>query len=354
MPQRSLPAKVFTVLHPGLFTTIQDGGRFGYRRLGVTVGGAMDSTSLALANGLVGNAVTTGALECTGVGPRFSVDRDVCIAVVGGQFPVSVDEVPVPSERPLWIRAGSTLSIGAATAGYRCYLAVQGGFDVKLDLGSQSTLTRFGIGGFCGRPLRAGDELYVSSGERPAMRQTLHQIAPHVWTTRWGLGPFKVPVENVMTIRALPGEQADAFAKDAYEVFWSGRFRVDGASDRMGLRLRGPEVAAPGGQMRSEPVVPGSVQVPPDGKPIVLAADCQTVGGYPKIATVIEVDLAKLAQARPGVEIQFSPVSLEEAIRVRKANEVCMRGLLQQIGWPVLRATHRPEVTELAIDRSQL
>lgn len=332
MPMYNGGTSVLEVIRPGLFTTLQDAGRFGYRQLGVTVGGAMDGTSLALANALVGNSLTTGGIECTGDGPTVIIHHDACIAVVGGQFSISVDDTSVPSGRPLWVRAGSTLKIGPAIHGYRCYLAVRGGFDARPVLASQSTLARYGIGGFSGQVLRKGDILRIVPDKQPSQgSQGLRRLASGVWTTTWGLRPHQNKTEGPLSVRVMPGEQASSFAGEAEATFYTEPFRIKAASDRMGMRLSGPAVAGSGGQMKSEPVVHGSVQVPPDGQPIVLMADCQTVGGYPKIATVIQVDLAALAQARPGTEIRFQQVSLEEAIRVRQANEVNMRRWIEHL-----------------------
>lgn len=285
------PAAI-TVVEPGLFTTVQDLGRPGQRAAGVPLSGAADPVSLRLANLLVGNAEDAAAIECTLVGPTLRFERDSLAALVGAVFP------GFPTGVVTRVAAGTELTFGHVTAGCRGYLAVAGGIDVAAVLGSRSTLVVAGFGGFAGRPLRAGDRLAVGATLRVAAGLQPRQ--------RLGL-----PRGKPNTLRIIPGEQADAFGGGA----WARTFRTSSRSDRMGVRLEGEPLPGAGGfaGMASVAVFPGTVQVPPDGQPIVLLADGQTIGGYPVLGQVIAADLPKAAQLRPGDEVRFEPVTLAEA-----------------------------------------
>lgn len=176
-----------TVLRPGVYTSLQDGGRIGYRHVGLTVGGALDLDALHIANAIVANPLDSPAIECTGVGPEIRFASSVCLALYGGDFSVWVDEEPVPMGRPLWLSAGSILRIGAARSGYRTYLAVRGGFRVQRTLGSSSTVARFGIGGFTGAPIAAGDMLALAQVCEPFRDAELTAVSSHVQSTPWAV-----------------------------------------------------------------------------------------------------------------------------------------------------------------------
>jgi antagonist of KipI len=312
---------VITVLEPGLFTTIQDLGRLGHRNAGVPLSGAADRVSLRLANLLVGNPEGAAAIECTLVGPRLRFEREAIVAMVGGEFP------GLPAGVATRLAAGTELAIGHATAGCRGYLAVAGGIDVDLVLGSRSTLVAAGLGGFGGRPLRAGDRLGVGQpgGEgveeacldgpidrlAAAPRKGQAVAAAHLRLAAAGWRAHGLSSSRPQVLRVIPGEQAEACAGPA----WGRTFRVSSRSNRMGVRLEGeplPGAAAFAG-MSSVAVFPGTVQLPPDGQPIVLLADAQTIGGYPVIGQVIAADLPRAAQLRPGEGVCFEPVTLAEA-----------------------------------------
>jgi antagonist of KipI len=327
---------VATVVRPGAYTTLQDAGRTGYRNLGLTVGGALDLDAMRLANAIVGNPPNTPALECTGVGPEIRFDRPVCVGLCGGDFSVWVDDEPVSVGRPLWIAAGSLLRIGAARSGYRLYMSVRGGFCVDDVLGSASTLARFGIGGWAGRPLSAGDRLPFRQTAEPPNGRSLRQETASVVSTPWRIDPdvFRpdlVDADGHVVLRAMEGEQYPLFDADAVRHFWASTFVVDGRSDRMGIRLKGSHVPSQAGSMSSEPVVPGTVQVPPSGEPIVLLPECQTTGGYAKIATVIGADIRVLAQLRPGDRLRFTRVALDEAVQLRKRRFAAIKALMMEI-----------------------
>jgi antagonist of KipI len=292
---------LITVVQPGLFTTVQDLGRRGHRAAGVPLSGAADSVSLRIANLLVGNSEDAAGLECTLLGPTLRFDRDATVAVVGAVFP------GLPSDRPVQVAAGTEIVLGHATHGCRGYLAVAGGIDVPPVLGSRSTLVAAGFGGHAGRPLKAGDRLAV--GESVGRCRPIKELPPPLATVR-----------RPWVLRVIPGEQAGV----AGDAVWSRSFRTSSRSDRMGLRLDGEPLPCAGhdASMKSVAVFPGTVQLPPDGRPIVLLADAQTIGGYPVVGQVIEADLPLAAQLRPGEEVRLQQVTLEEAwdaVREREA-----------------------------------
>ncbi|MFM7136222.1 MAG: 5-oxoprolinase subunit PxpB [Planctomycetota bacterium] len=306
------------VIQPGLFTTVQDLGRPVHRAAGVPLSGAADATSLRLANLLVGNPEAAAAIECALLGPTLRFERDALVALVGADFP------GLRGGLATRVPAGTQLSLGHATAGCRGYLAVAGGIDVESVLGSRSTLVVAALGGYAGRPLRAGDRLGVGSGFTPA------GPCPSVAA---GFPPAELGVrfgDRQRVLRIIPGEHADAFDAEA----WSRRFRTSSRSDRMGVRLEGGSLSGSGAfaGMASVAVFPGTVQVPPDGQPIVLLADAQTIGGYPVLGQVIAADLPRAAQLRPGDEVRFEPVSLAEAhaaLREREAAITAVREALR-------------------------
>lgn len=288
------------VLRAGLFTTVQDLGRTGHRARGVPLSGAADPFALRLANLLVGNPEGAAGLEFTLVGPELKFERDTFVAITGAHG------AALPGCRPIAIRRGATLRIGPLTGGCRGYLAVAGGIDVPAVLGSRSTYARAGLGGLAGRALRDGDEL--------AVPETQRSVSEH-WRIDERILPAYSPAPAV---RVVPAAQTAEFGAD-----WAkAEFTVSAQSDRMGARLRGAALPRHAGrELASSPVTPGTVQVPPDGQPIVLLADAQTIGGYPQIATVISVDLPLVAQLRPGDRVRFHMVAPAEAHRLTAARE---------------------------------
>lgn len=281
-----------TVVQPGLFTTVQDRGRRGHRAAGVPLSGAADSVSLRLANLLVGNDEDAAAIECTLLGPTLRFDRETIVALVGAAFP------GLPMNQPVRLAAGAEIALGHATLGCRGVLAVSGGIDVPAVLGSRSTLVAAGFGGHAGRPLKAGDRLAV--GEALGRSRPIE-----------ALPPLLVTPTRPRVLRVIPGEHAVV----AGDAIWSRPFCASSRSDRMGLRLDGEPLPWSGhdGSMKSVAVFPGTVQLPPDGRPIVLLADAQTIGGYPVLGQVIEADLPLAAQLRPGEEVRLQQTTIEEA-----------------------------------------
>jgi biotin-dependent carboxylase-like uncharacterized protein len=293
--------EIFKVLFPGAFTTIQDLGRFGYQAFGVPVSGCLDRYAHTAANILVGNPDTAATLEMTILGPRLEVLRSCRIAIAGGDLQPVLNGSPLPQWCSVEVSAGDLLSFKGVKTGCRAYLAVEGGFDVPLMMGSRSTYPRGGIGGIDGRPLQAGDILRAADG-----RATAGKAVPEA---------FIPPYPRDITCRVIPGPQSDFF--ENVETFYASPYEVTAKADRMGYRLKGPVLtfkpSAPK-SIISEAIVPGTIQIPADGQPIVLMGE-QTVGGYAKIGVVTTPDRWRLAQLRPGDKVRFERIDIETAQR---------------------------------------
>lgn len=308
-----------SIMQPGLLTTIQDCGRIGYRNDGVLTSGAMDPYSLRLANLLVYNDDNQGVLEITLVGPTMVFTEDNLIAITGADFHPTIDGKAVPMRRPVAVRAGAILQFNQPTVGCRAYLAVAGGFDVPKVMNSKSTYLRSKIGGFEGRALQTNDLLHLGEPTPTAIKSQeilLSHTQDHFAAPDWFVSQSHLLPENLYApIRVLPGLQYDLFGKEAIIDFLTNYYEITLNSDRMGYRLDSEtplEMETPQ-EMISEVVNRGSVQVPPEGQPIVLMADHQTVAGYPLIAQTIIVDTARLAQFKPGDRFQFKRTTQEEA-----------------------------------------
>jgi antagonist of KipI len=289
------------VLSPGMLTTVQDRGRMGWRHLGVGCAGALDGDAHALANLLVGNPPHAATLEITLAGPRLRFDAAACIAVCGAAIDMHCDGAPLSTARPVLLPAGATLALGGCRRGARAYLAVAGGLDVPEVLGSRSTDLRGGFGGVDGRAVQMGDVLPLGIASIPSVE--IPRIAS------WWIDDTHDTSDDG-AIRVLPGADPIAPGNALFDVAWN----VTATSDRQGLRLQGPTLhAMDEGERISAPVTPGTVQLPPDGQPIVLLADAQTHGGYPRIGHVILADLPRLAQLRPGDALRFVPCTSAQA-----------------------------------------
>ncbi len=298
------------IVRAGMCTTVQDLGREGWRGLGVALGGAADTVALRLANLLVGNPENAPALEFTLQGPTLMFAEDTVIALGGGDF-------GLPRWRPLRVRAGETLHLGPVEQGCRGYLAVAGGFRVPAVLGSAGTDLRAGFGGQHGRALRDGDQLQATRGHAP-------------FRPGWRMDERILPrYASPAVVRVLPGAEAQEFPDD-----WTdGDYSVSSRSDRMGIRLSGAAIRrTEARELVSAPVVPGTIQVPPDGQPIVLMCDAQTIGGYPKIGHVIGADLPVLAQLKPGDEVRFEAVDPDEAVEALRMREAAIGVLREGLG----------------------
>jgi KipI family sensor histidine kinase inhibitor len=303
----------FEVRKAGLLTTVQDSGRWGHQRDGVSVSGAMDRISHRLANALVGNESSAASLELTMTGPELTCLRDTVVAVTGADLSARVNDQSVPGNLAVPLQAGATLTFGERRGGARGYVAFAGGIDVPLVLGSRATHLPSELGGLAGRALRTGDRLAVRHrGPLPSRR-----IAR----------PVTRPVAGGVAVRVLPGPQAEAFPAEAMRQLLASRFVVSAESNRMGYRLKGASIAAPTEEMISDVTIPGAIQVPPSGDPILLMADRQTTGGYAQLAIVISADLPAAGQLAPGDWIAFELVSHAEAVSLLLEQERAMQHL---------------------------
>jgi antagonist of KipI len=295
---------VFEVLSPGLLTTVQDLGRFGYARHGVAPSGALDSFSLRVANLLAGNPEGHAGLETVLMGLRIRALTDVVVAITGADLQPQRNKIPMEMWRSRQLKKNDILSFSGPRHGCRAYIAVQGGIDVPQIMDSRSTNLSSGFGGFEGRPLKSCDVVKASSGAPlPAQAgRIFHSDSIPRYRTRWSL-------------RVIWGPQDDHFTDVSRATFVNSRFNVLPASDRTGIRLQGERIEHKtdvGESIISEGVISGAIQIPADGQPIILLGETVS-GGYRKIATVISADLPLLGQIKPGEEILFQPVSLNEA-----------------------------------------
>lgn len=308
------------VLHPGLLTTVQDLGRTGYQRFGVSVSGAVDPRSAAVANILAGNPDGEAVLECTVLGPQLRFDAPAVIAVTGADLGPALDGVPVENYRALRVQAGQTLRFTGPKCGCRAYLAVSGGLDVPEVMGSRSTYMKAKIGGWHGRKLEKGDVLPLRApGTEPKALEN-RALAPE----------FRGRSEY--TLRVVMGPQDNAFTPGGVSAFLSGVYTVTPEFDRMGCRMEGPEIEHNGSaDILSDGIAFGAVQVPDSGQPIVMLADRQTTGGYTKIANVISADFRLLGQLKSGDRVRFEKVSLaaaQEALLAQRASLRLLRHVL--------------------------
>jgi antagonist of KipI len=280
---------IVEVISPGMLTTVQDLGRYGYGPLGVSPAGAADPVALRFGNRLVGNPENVAVLEMTLLGGTFRFPEGAVVALTGAEF-----DAAIPLWTPVRLDAGATLKIGGTLTGARCYLCVRGGISVPLFLDSASTHILTGLGG---RRIQRGDKLQIGNASIS--------------------NPIQLPRPDYLrkVLRVTKGPQD--FAENALHVFCSSTYTVTEDSNRMGLRLQGPPIDAPhGGQMISEGVSLGAIQIPAGGQPIILFVDQQTTGGYPKIANIITADLPSVGQLRPRDQIRFELIDAREARRL--------------------------------------
>ena len=304
------------VISPGFLTTVQDLGRFGYAHLGISAAGAADVLSLRLGNLIVGNSENAPALEMTLVGAEIEFPEASIIALAGADMKPTLDEQSIPMWTSISINPGQVLKCGVATSGFRAYLCVRGGIDVPLVFGSVSTHLQSRLGGFCGRALKNGD-IVPLAGTAPSGSFKPLQVDPAVLSK---FEPRKI-------LRVTSGPQAHLFTQVARQLFYSSSYEITQESDRMGLRLKGVNLARKNddSEIVTEGVSLGAVQITHAGTPIILFVDHQTTGGYPKIANVISADMHNVGQLRPGDQITFAPVSLPDACALLNEQESLIR-----------------------------
>ena len=308
------------IVSPGMLTSVQDLGRRGYQRFGIPVSGAMDTPALRFANILVGNRESAAGLEATVMGPTLRFLVDTTIALAGADLGASLDGVSIPTWRSIPVPAGSALSFQGPKDGIRGYIAVAGGIDVPVLMGSRSSYLKGAFGGFEGRALAAGDVLKTLPSRIATGKNLPFELTP----AEYGHNHL---------LRVVLGPQDDVFLPEAIETFTSSEYDIGAQSDRMGYRLEGPSLKhTNGADIISDATTLGSVQVPGDGNPIVLLADRGTTGGYTKIATVIGPDLSFLVQAMPGDKVRFSPVTFDESRSILLEQESFISDVKKAVG----------------------
>ena len=328
------------ILSPGLLTTIQDKGRAGWQHHGVSVSGAADLNSMQVANVLVGNDRDAPIIEFAMLAPTLSFSRDCVIASTGANFSLTVDDFPLPHGRPVKIFAGSILKGGHSSRGAYGYLSVSGIICVDKVMGSVATDTGSHFGGFSGRQLKVKDTVVIrqySKSLTPFQNITSGSALPFV-STSWGVKDlFLAETPEETLLRFIPTKRWSELSDQSRKIFLSNAYRVTTQSNRMGIRLLGKKIETEQLESQpSEPVVMGTIQVPPSGQPIILSVDRQTIGGYPSIGVVISTDRMNLVQVPPGNSFRFTETSLADAqialIRANNAMEELVRTIENRIG----------------------
>ena len=302
-----------SVENGGILTTVQDEGRFGYQAYGVSTSGAMDSHAFHIANLLVGNKMTEGALEMTFMGPTLTFTCDNIIAVTGVDLMPMLDGQPMPMYQAVLVRKGQKLQFGGARNGCRGYIAFAGGLEIPEVMGSKSTLLRNNLGGVKGRKLEKGDTIAFTAPKTELSNMENRKVPADVY-----------PADEVV-LRVVLGPQDDEFTERGIRSFFWNSGVITDEFDRMGCRIEREPIEHKGdGNINTDGISLGSIQVPANGKPIIMLADRQSTGGYAKIGTVISVDLPKIAQSRPGQKVRFIQVSLElaQSLYIRERNKM--------------------------------
>jgi biotin-dependent carboxylase-like uncharacterized protein len=313
--------RAFEVISPGAFTTVQDLGRYGYQKYGVSISGAMDRFALRVANLLAGNDEGEAAVEATIIGPRLKSLGKVRVAITGADLSPEIDGKPAPLWRSFDIPEGGILSFGRAKSGCRAYLAISGGIDLPVVMGSRSIHTRSNLGGN-GRALAKGDVLKVKESGIRYQKSETYQL-PVGWVPVYG---------RQWKVRVVLGPQSDYFTRRGIETFLNSSYEITPHADRMGYRLKGPKIEhKKGPDILTDATPPGSIQVPGDGMPIILFVDGQTTGGYSKIAAVVSVDQDLLAQGRPGDKVRFQRITISEAHRLLAEMEKKIREIRSRL-----------------------
>lgn len=289
----------FKVLQPGLLTLIQDAGRYGHHRIGLTTGGPLDAQAFKWANRLLSNDMNSTVLEVSIGGLVLEAEVDTFIVLTGAEMPLKINGVEQDRWHAHRIQQDDRIELGFSTQGARAYLAVVGGFQVEHSFSSSATVTREGIGGLDGGKLQQGDYLHCTE----VKSAQVYRLAEH----------HRPEYTDNISLRVITGYQQDAFSRFDKRMFFSSEYEVTDRADRMGYRLSGPEVKASIDGILSEGICHGAIQIPADGQPIVLLNDRQTIGGYPKIGSMISMDTARMAQLLPGAKVNFEEITIDDA-----------------------------------------
>lgn len=330
------------IINGGFLTTIQDLRRYGYQETGMSVSGVMDTRAASIANILVGNDTNEAVIEITMMGPTMKFTEDEIIAVTGGDLGAKLDGTPIPRYEAVSVKEGQTLSFMGLYSGSRAYIAFAGGLDIPIVMGSRSTNLKSKVGGYEGRKLGTGDSI----GFR----------APAAWLPNMSERRYKLPsfASKERTLRVVMGPQDDCFTEKGIETFLTGTYTISNEYDRMGCRMEGDVIEHKnGGDIITDGISFGAVQVPSHGNPIVMMADHQTTGGYTKIANVISVDLPVLAQCMPGMKIHFEKVTVDEAQDLYCKEKEEFRALAEKLNTPVELADEEQAVAIAAASELQ-
>ncbi len=306
------------ILKSGMLTSVQDSGRIGFQSSGMPVGGAMDNLSLRLANIVLGNTADAACLEVTLAGPEILFEKQTHFCICGAEMQAKLNDTPIENGKAIWAKKNDILKMSFASKGCRAYIAFSGGINVKPIMGSRSTFLAGKIGGFKGRQLKTGDVLTLGQITGKPMQKNLHDdLLNSIFSNK----PIKI----------LPGPEIKSFASDAIKKLLSGTFTLSPDSNRMGYRLTGEKISTKTNKkgIVSSPVPMGCIQIPPDGQPLLLMADRQTTGGYPRIAVAATIDLPRLAQIKPGDQLCFEEISLDEAQKFLQEREKIIREMIR-------------------------
>ena len=328
------------IIRSGLCSTVQDRGRTGYRHIGVPLGGALDAMAHELANQLVGNPFEMATIEMTLTGDEIEFSDDTLVAITGADMAPTLHDnserlLPVVQHCPMLIASGSRIRFQTARRGCRSYLAIAGGVDVPVVMGSRSTALRAAFGGHCGRMLTAGDDLALGTPSETG-RQVFERLSVVRSGTgrpvqpNWFVRPIDLPKPDIATLRIISGTHTPWLSSSGLERLLNTAFRISSRSDRMGYRLTDQRLELElRDELLSEGVIPGTIQLPPDGNPILLMADCAPTGGYPRIGHVITADLGIAAQLRPGQLVRFAMVTLDQAqVFFRQQRQMLTKALI--------------------------
>jgi len=293
------------IINPGILSLLQDAGRYGKHGVGLTTGGPLDPVAFKWANRLVDNELTATAIEISIGGFKAELTEKMNIAVTGAKAIIKVNGKPTPQWQTLQLNKSDVIEVAYASQGCRIYLAVSGGFDIKPQFGSTSTVVREAIGGVNGKPIEASMSLPVAakSVQNKAGQVQLYKVPQF----------YRPDYSQNITLRVIPGYQIQHFSRHQQRMFFYHEYEISDLADRMGYRLKGPKVKCDIEGILSEGICLGAIQVPADGQPIILMNDRQTIGGYPKIGSVLSLDLAKLSQLTQGAKVCFEPITIDHA-----------------------------------------
>ncbi len=304
----------------GFLTTVQDMGRTGYQESGMSVSGVMDQRSTAIANILVGNDENEAVLEVTLMGPMITFTEDNIIAITGANLVPKINGKDFPMYQAVLVHKGDSMNFAGMTSGSRAYIAVAGGFDIPVQMGSKSTNLKSKVGGYQGRKIGGGDEIEFSAPKTTLPNMDKRKVAPEDFS------------QTEKDIRVVMGPQDDCFTEKGIDTFLNNTYTFTNESDRMGCRLEGEIIEHKnGGDIITDGIAFGAIQVPSHGQPIIMMADHQTTGGYTKIAGVISVDLPLVAQSRPGYKVNFKKVTIEEAQKLYVEQKNKLKALREEL-----------------------